>query len=224
MRVLGLLCWATAMAVLLSGGRLDARTIQVPENECPRSPTPDLVPPGCTVEYVCWRTDGEVQIIDGGFGEYVLGQSLDCRNCGGCPENPPPPMRCESTLSVSFTESVTVQIDSGITVDAAVLETTLRNSIGHADQRTFNGSATCGTVSWPACRKGSPAYRVTLMVYRDRQTQVISSYQWEHRGTGACSFDYFEDAGARYSTAVGSEYCGGAICQSYESATCVDGE
>lgn len=224
MRVFGVSCSIVLVyAVLITNSAL---AMVVGDAECPSNPTPDWHDPECcSVNYSCERSDGACTVTANGTPGITLGQTLNCHNCAGCPESQPPAMKCEQNLSVSFTEQVSVQVASGIQAGVPGLQATLNNSIGHSSQRTFNGGATCGTVSWPACKKADPAYRVSLSTTTGKSTEVVSNYRWVVTSTGeCCSGTEYENAGTRTSTASGSEYNGGAQCESVEpGVTCVNG-
>lgn len=227
MRIFKLCFWSLVGAATLFVG--SASAMVVGDAECPSSKPSFWLPPDCYIaSYACLRTDGACTVTAAGTPDHALGQTLNCHNCAGCPESQPPAMKCEQSLSVSFTEVVNVSIASGIQAGLPGLQGTLNTSIGHADQRTFSGSATCGTISWPACKKADPAYRVSLSTTTGKATQVVSTYTWETTFAGSgCSGPNpsHDNAGSRTSTANGSEYNGGATCESVNSGvTCVNGE
>jgi hypothetical protein len=182
----------------------------------------------------CERTDWSITSVSSGTSDTVTGASVSCQNCvAGCPDPeppPPPPQACSVTPGVSYTETVTATVASGISVGAAGVESSLKASIGHANARTISTSVQCGTNALPACQKVS--YAASLAIMKNVQTKMDHTYRWKV-STGHNSLkctmptDHigpfpevsYESAGMRTSTATGSSY-GSAGCKTVSSSSC----
>ena len=168
--------------VLVIFSSAPASALTVPDNEC--------LSLGCTWSAIydpeldctwvtddCIRTDSDVIVVEEGTPDIEIGQDLICNNCScTCPDDPPPPMNCTGTLSVSYGESINSSVAAGIEVGVPGIKATLESSIGHENERQKQFSLTCGSTQFPACKKGK--YQIELGVTEDIQKKVTHSYGW----------------------------------------------
>ncbi len=126
---------------------------------------PDQADPGCFYRRLwCSRTDSAPYVVQAGQPNLILGHTLYCSNCRGCPDCPPPAHSiCQGTVSATYTESVSVDVHAGVQTGRSTVTQTLEASIGHVSQRTFEFSAMAGAVNGvPPCWKLGYQARISI--------------------------------------------------------------
>jgi hypothetical protein len=217
----------TIIIILLTGSTAVALT--VPSSECPLPPIPVLTGPNCSVSFNCMRTDLPAVLVNPGTRVEIGGNTISCDNCAGCPQDPPPPMTCLDTLTVSHTEFRNYSISPKISVEASkTIKWELAGAIQWGSQTTFTPGITCGTSSFPPCSKADPAYQAFMQVWTGRKATMSHDYNWQ---TTVRCFDIFrrvvstktytDAAGSTTSSATGSKASdSSASCRSFRGQGC----
>ena len=188
--------------------------LNVDSSECPGGWSEYNCTP-CQTYPQCTRSDAPASITSSGSLSDVAGEQFKCENCAGCPNEPGPVEKCEGTVKVSYNESHNYSINPGIKVSGEVIEASLTGVIGWGHQTSYEFSLTCGSASWPVCKKADPAYGITMQAWSGVAAQVISSYTWVVGHSGCCTGTSTYGAGTRVSTASGSKVKqGSATCKS----------
>ncbi len=123
----------------------------------------------------CRRRDVGPTLTDPGTPEDLMGPELPCRNCTGCPDNPPPGnSECHATFSMEVTLTRTTEIAVGISGGDCV-SIKLDGSFGGSESGTQTIEITCGlTEGQPPCTWSVWQPRVT--VYRGRKYVIKHIY------------------------------------------------
>ncbi|HRJ73673.1 MAG TPA: hypothetical protein PLS03_15730 [Terrimicrobiaceae bacterium] len=158
--------------------------------------------PGCSILSVwnAWmdRSDSNAVITDQGTPDVVQSSESPCDNCGSESAN-----SCTDSLEVTFTESLSVSIESGIEAGIDELKASLKSTIGAEQGRERKYTKSC-TANPAACSK----INVTLEqnIRNGVAAEIVSSYECHHdllAGASPCA-SYVNAAGARTSSATGS--------------------
>jgi len=194
----------------------------VPDNECPSAFVPHNLGT-CEIIYPwsvhCERTDVGITTTNVGQQRTVVGGSVTISNCVGCPENIPGAASRTGYPNVTYTEVVTATVDS-VLHDAWMIKSNLESSIGHVNQRSFQGPLTCTNSALPGCKMQS--ITAELSVTENIAKKIVHQYMWcasvSHVGAivvlcpkcGKTAWDYpypyLSSIGSRTSTVVGSSY------------------
>ncbi len=204
------------------GGGSNVRS--VPMSECDCEP-PDMQG-ACIGDYSagsCVRIDGPPVKTKSGILSTVS-QEGECINCVGCMENPPPPLTCQTAASVSFTQSLTVSVDVGISVGDDAIKASFSHSVGAGVAAGATVTAACSTTA-PPCK--------VVVVRASIDVEVGAEYEIQHRwlatGTwvsewwGTCDFEgqsFTDECGTGKSVAVAS-IAGNSRCETIGYYDCV---
>lgn len=171
-----------ALIALTLGALSDSALSQgmtVPDSECPSSFVAPALPSCQWVAPweipVCSRTDTSIMQTNPGQPKTVFGDSLDCTNCAGCPESTPGAENCQSSLSVTYVEQVTVTLAKSTMQNANTIQSQLDASIGHP-VRTAAGSALCGIQGLPGCKMQS--FLASMVVTEGIIKAMDHQYYW----------------------------------------------
>ena len=102
-------------------------------------------------------------------------------NCDGCPENTPSSQSFSATLSVPYTEVVTVTVatdDWGYIKGANTIRTKLRESIGHPNARIAPADITNATCSTDLDGCKMRAAEARLLVRKGIEKRMTHEYEW----------------------------------------------
>lgn len=203
----------------------------VADDECPNPVSENVDNPHCHRTYHCDRTDDtNWTVTDNGYPDTAQGDTLNCDSCSHCGnEYAPPNSKCETTLQACFTESCSVNKAVGVSGDTwfSPLKGKLEIAFNDQDGHQVCHSVTCGTVTWPKCVKGYPAYDCTMTVTKGLKAEFIHHYHWAETVNpdpgyeNQCSANSpGENAGTRKTTGAGTRSGSSATCRTRRADAC----
>lgn len=193
-------------------------------SECDCEP-PDMQG-ACIGDYaggMCIRVDGPpVKTKSGQLT--TLSMLGECINCEGCMENPPPPLTCTSAASVTFTQSLAVTVDAGISVGDDTVKASFSRAVGGGVAAGATATQTCSTIA-PPCKVVEIEARINVEIGAEYEIQHrwLATGTWVNEWWGTCEFEgqsFTEECGTGKSIAVAS-IAGHGACETIGYDDCV---